>query len=111
MVGVHSVLAHLVASRTREIGIRMALGATPARIARLMAGQSLRPMLVGLGAGLLASAALGRLIGSMLFQVPPHDPVTFALSIAAILAVTPLAIWLPIRRATRVACTEALRED
>jgi predicted permease len=111
MVGVHSVLAHLVASRTREIGIRMALGATPAGIARLMAGQSLRPMLFGLGAGLLASAALGRVIGSMLFQVPPYDPVTFALSIAGILAVTPLAIWMPVRRATRVECTEALRED
>jgi hypothetical protein len=111
MVGVHSVLAHLVASRTREIGIRMALGATPARIARLMAGQSLRPMLFGLGVGLLASTLLGRIIGSMLFQVPSYDPVTFALSIAAILAVTPLAIWLPVRRATRVESTEALRSE
>ena len=111
MVGVHSVLAHLVASRTREIGIRMALGATPARIARLVAGQSLRPMVFGLGVGLLASALLGRIIGSMLFQVPPYDPVTFALSIAAILAVTPLAIWLPVRRATRVESTEALRSE
>ena len=111
MVGVHSVLAHLVASRTREIGIRMALGATPTRIARLIAGQSLRPMLFGLGVGLLASVSLGRIIGSMLFQVPPYDPVTFALSIAAILAVTPLAIWLPIRRATRIESTEALRSE
>ena len=111
MVGVHSVLAHLVASRTREMGIRMALGATPARIARLIAGQSLRPMLFGLGIGLVASAFLGRIIGSMLFQVPPYDPVTFALSIAAILAVTPIAIWLPIRRATRVESTEALRSE
>jgi predicted permease len=111
MVGVHSVLANLVASRTREIGIRMALGATPARIARLIAGQSLRPVLFGLGVGLLASVSLGRLIGSMLFRVPPYDPVTFALSIAAILAVTPLAIWLPIRRATRVESTEALRAE
>ena len=111
MVGVHSVLAHLVTSRTREIGIRMALGATPARIARLIAGQSLWPMLFGLGVGLLASAMLGRIIGSMLFRVPPYDPVTFALSIAAILAVTPLALWLPIRRATRVESTEALRSE
>ena len=111
MVGVHSVLAHLVTSRTREVGIRMALGATPARIARLIAGQSLWPMLFGLGVGLLASAGLGRIIRSMLFQVPPYDPVTFALSIAAILAVTPLAIWLPIRRATRVESVEALRTE
>jgi putative ABC transport system permease protein len=111
MVGVHSVLAHLVTSRTREVGIRMALGATPARIARLIAGQSLWPMLFGIGVGLLASAGLGRIIRSMLFQVPPYDPVTFALSIAAILAVTPLAIWLPIRRATRVESVEALRAE
>lgn len=111
MVGVHSVLAHLVTSRTREIGIRMALGATPSRIARLVAGQSLRPMLFGLAVGLLASAILGRLIGSMLFQVSPYDLVTFAVALAAIVAVTPFAMWLPIRRATRVESTEALRAE
>jgi putative ABC transport system permease protein len=111
MVGVHSVLAHLVTWRTHEVGIRMALGATPTRIARLIAGQSLWPMLFGLGVGLVASVGLGRIIRSMLFRVPPYAPVTFALSIAAILAVTPLAIWLPIRRATRVESVEALRAE
>jgi predicted permease len=111
MIGVHSVLAHLVTSRTREIGIRMALGATPARIARLVAGQSLRPLLVGLGVGTIVSALLGRVISSMLFQVPPYDLVTFALSAVTILAVTPLAIWLPVRRATRIQSTDALRAE
>jgi putative ABC transport system permease protein len=111
MIGVHSVLANLVASRTREIGIRMALGATPAGIGTLIARQSLSPVLFGLVAGLAGGAALGRVIRSMLFQVAPDDPVTFAVSAAAIAAATPIAIWYPVRRATHVECTVALREE
>lgn len=111
MLGVHSVLANLVAARTREIGIRMTLGASRSGIVRLVAAQSATPILLGLAVGLVGSLALGFLIRSMLFQVPPYDPVTFTLAVVGILAVTPLALWWPIRRATRVACTVALRED
>jgi len=111
MLGVHSVLANLVSARTREIRIRMTLGATRSGIIRLVVGQSAPPILCGLAVGLAGSLALGVVIRSMLFQVPPYDPVTFTLAAAAILAVTPLALWWPIRRATRVACTVALREE
>ncbi|HKT80161.1 MAG TPA: ABC transporter permease [Vicinamibacterales bacterium] len=111
MVGVHSVLANLVASRTREIGIRMALGATPGGIGRLVAAQTLPPLLAGVAVGLVLSAALGVVIKSMLFQIASYDPLTFGLAIAALLASAPLAMWWPVRRATRVECTVALRED
>ena len=110
-IGLYGVLSYSVARRTNEIGIRMALGATPAGIGRLIARQSLPPVLFGLAAGLAGSAALGRVIRSMLFQVPPYDPVTLTLAVAAIAAATPLAIWWPVRRATRVECTVALREE
>jgi predicted permease len=111
MVGVYSVLANLVASRTREIGIRMALGAAPANIGRMVAGQSFRPIVVGLLVGLIASLGLSRVMESQLFQVTARDPVTLSLAMAAILFTAPLAIWVPLRRATRVECTEALREE
>jgi putative ABC transport system permease protein len=111
MIGVYSVLANLVASRTREIGIRMALGAAPAVIGRMIASQSLRPVLIGLVVGVAASLALGQVLNSMLFEVTSRDPLTLTLSVAGVLLMTPLAILVPLRRATRVECTEALREE
>jgi putative ABC transport system permease protein len=111
MVGVHGVLANLVAARTREIGIRMAIGATPAGIARLMAEQTLAPLAAGVTTGLAGSLVLGVVIRSMLFEVRSYDPAALTLAVGALLAVTPLAIWRPIRRATRVDCTAALRDE
>lgn len=111
MIGVYSVLANLVASRTREIGIRMALGAAPATIGRMIAAQSLQPIVVGLVLGLGASLALSRVLESQLFQVTSRDPATLSFAALVILLTAPLAIWLPTRRATRVECTEALREE
>jgi putative ABC transport system permease protein len=111
MIGVHSVLANLVAARTREIGIRMALGSTPAGIGRLIAGQTVPPVAAGVAVGLAGSLALGRVIQSMLFQVAPYDPLTLSLAAAAVAIATPLAIWWPVRRATRVECTVALRDE
>ncbi|MEO8099210.1 MAG: ABC transporter permease [Acidobacteriota bacterium] len=111
MVGVYSVLTNLVASRTREIGIRMALGASPAGIGRMVAAQSFRPIVIGMLVGLGVSLGLSRLIESMLFQVKPHDPLTLGLAATAILLAAPLAIWIPVRRATRVECTVVLREE
>jgi putative ABC transport system permease protein len=111
MLGVYSVLANLVATRTREIGIRMALGATPSQIGRLVAGQSTKPLAIGLALGVAGGLALGRVIESLLVGVTAHDPLTFVLAVVAVALVTPLALWLPVRRATRVECTVALRDE
>ncbi len=111
MIGVYSVLANLVTSRTREIGIRMALGAAPGAIGRMIAGQSLQPIVIGLVLGLSVSLVLSRVLESQLFQVNARDPITLSLAMAAVLITAPLAIWVPTRRATQVECTVALRED
>jgi predicted permease len=111
MLGVYGVLAGLVASRVREIGIRMAIGATPGQIGGLILTQGMLPVAVGLVAGLAAAMALGRFLESLLFQVKPRDPATLTLALAAVLVVSPLAVWVPLRRATRVDCTVTLREE
>jgi ABC-type antimicrobial peptide transport system permease subunit len=111
MMGIYGVLSNLVASRIREIGIRMAIGASPAAIGRLVLRQSLLPVSAGLAAGLAGSLALGRFLESLLFQVRAHDPLTLALASCTVLLISPAAIYVPLRRATRVECTVALREE
>jgi putative ABC transport system permease protein len=111
MLGIYGVLAGLVASRVREIGIRMAIGATPSQIGSLVVKQSMLPVIAGVVAGLAVSLVLARFLESLLFQVQPRDPLTLALAAAAVLCVAPLAIYVPLRRATRVDCTIALREQ
>jgi len=111
MLGIYGVLAGLVASRVREIGIRMAIGATPAQIGGLVLMQSMAPVAVGLVSGLAASLALGRFLESLLFHVQARDPLTLGLALTAVLVVSPLAVWVPLRRATKVDCTVALREE
>jgi len=111
MIGIYGVLANLVASRIREIGIRLAIGATPAKIGGLVLRQGMLPVLIGLGIGLAASLALGRFLETLLFQVQPRDPAILAGAACAILAFSPLAIAIPLLRATRVDCTVALREE
>jgi predicted permease len=110
-VGIYSVLAYAVRRRTREIGIRMALGAQRVDVIRLVVGQGMRPALLGLAIGLAGSLAFGRALSSLVFGVSPTDPGIFA-SVAALLAgVALLACALPARRATRVEPTEALQEN
>src|SRR5262249_52748913 len=111
MIGVYGVLANLVASRVREIGIRLAVGASPAGVAKLVLMQSMLPVALGLGIGLAGSFALARFVEALLFQVPARDPLTLALSAFTILLISPAAIYVPLRRATRVDCTVALREE
>jgi len=111
MMGIYGVLSNLVASRIREIGIRMAIGASPAAIGRLVLRQSLLPVSAGLAAGLAGSLALGRFVEALLFQVRAHDPLTLALASCTVLLISPAAIYVPLRRATRVECTVALREE
>ena len=111
MLGIYGVLANLVASRIREIGIRMAIGASPAQIGRLVLRQSMTPVAAGLAAGLAGSLALGRFLEALLFQVRPRDPTTLALAAGTVLLVSLVAVFLPLRRATHVDCTVSLREE
>jgi len=111
MFGIYGVLSNLVTSRVREIGIRMAIGASPAEIGRLILRQSLIPLGIGLAIGLAGTFALSRFLEALLFQVQAHDPLTLAASAIAILVISPVALYVPLRRATAVDCTVALREE
>jgi putative ABC transport system permease protein len=110
-VGIFGVIAYTVTQRTREFGIRIALGEDPAHTLRSVVLRSMRLVLLSIGIGLLASLALARLLSGQLFGVSPSDPVTFV-GIAVLLAGTALlASYLPARRATRVDPITALRAD
>ncbi|MBS0633715.1 MAG: ABC transporter permease [Verrucomicrobia bacterium] len=110
-VGIYGVTAYAVAQRTREIGIRVALGALPGDVLRLILRRSLVIVGLGLIIGLAAAAALTRLMQSMLYATDPSDPITFVLVALAIAPVALLASWLPARRATKVSPIVALRHD
>jgi putative ABC transport system permease protein len=108
-VGVYGVMAYSVKERTQEIGVRMALGASEASVFRLVLGQALRLVLAGIATGLVAAAALTRLLAGLLFQVEPLDPMTFATTSLALLAIATIAAYVPARRGMRMAPVEALR--
>jgi predicted permease len=110
-LGLYGLLAHAVARRRREIGVRMALGADAAGIVRLVAGGGFRLVLLGLALGSLAAAALARTVTGLLFRVPAFDPTSWALAMFALLASAALAAGLPARFAARVEPAEALRTD
>ena len=107
--GIYSVLSQIVAQRSREVGVRMALGADASRVVRLMLGNVLLPVAFGAAAGGAAAAATMRLLGSFLFEVRPLDPATFAGAVILLVAVAVLAGYVPARRATRVDPVRALR--
>jgi putative ABC transport system permease protein len=110
VVGVYGVLAHLARRRTREIGIRLALGARGSEVRWLVAGHGLRLILAGLGVGAAVALPGARLLRGLLYMVPPTDPLTFA-SVAALLALTGMvASWLPAMKASRADPAIALRE-
>src|SRR5262249_28936043 len=101
-VGVYSVIAYAVTQRTREIGIRMSLGATDGNVFRLFIGQGMTLVAIGIALGLAGAWALTRVMANLLFGVRATDPLTFA-SVALLLSVIALlACWLPARRATKV---------
>jgi putative ABC transport system permease protein len=102
IVGLYGVLAYAVAQQTREIGIRMALGAESSRLVRDVLGHGLRLMLVGVAAGLVLALALTRYLASLLFDVKPADPLTFIGVCAVLISAGLLASWLPARRAAAV---------
>ena len=111
LVGVYGVISYAASQRTHEIGIRLALGAQPAQILKMVFGQGL--LIVGMGvlAGILAAGALGRLVGNLLFAVAPFDPLTYASASVLLAATELLACYIPARRATRVDPMVALRYE
>jgi putative ABC transport system permease protein len=110
-VGVYGVMAYSVAQRTQEIGVRMALGATPQSVFGLVLGQALRLVAIGVVAGLVAAAGLTRVLATMLYETDPIEPWTFATTALVLIAVATLASYIPARRGTRVAPVQALRAE
>jgi predicted permease len=109
--GLYGVLAYLVTQRTHEIGIRMALGARKRQVLWLVLGHGLRLALTGLCLGLLASAGLTRIMASLLYEVKPTDPMSFAAVSFLLILIALLASWLPARRASQVEPMMALRYE
>ncbi|MFL5581745.1 MAG: ABC transporter permease [Gemmatimonadaceae bacterium] len=110
-VGLYGVLSYAVAQRTREIGIRMALGARANGIVRLVVAQAMRLSAAGVVIGVVGALGLGRVISSMLYEVQPRDPATLALVVALVLGTSLAAALAPARRAARVDPAEAIRAE
>ncbi|MEZ5316743.1 MAG: FtsX-like permease family protein, partial [Vicinamibacterales bacterium] len=110
-LGLYGLLVVAVAGRRREFGVRLALGAEPASIARAIVGESLRDAAVGVGAGLVLAMAAGRLIRGLLVEVTPIDPVTLVVVAAGLLAIAVAAALIPAGRAAAIDPARALRPD
>jgi predicted permease len=110
-LGIYGVLAYLVTQRTREIGVRIALGAQRSDVLGMVVGNGLRLAGIGVAIGLAGALALTRLMQGVLYGVSSYDPVTFAVVALTLFAVAAFASWLPALRATRVDPLEALRAD
>jgi len=111
VVGLYGVKTYSVARRTREIGIRMALGAQPGMVLRLIMREGSIMLLTGIALGLLLAAATGKILDGILFEIGAFDPVAFASALIVLSAATLLATWLPARRATRINPMVALRTE
>lgn len=110
-IGIYGVMAYVVAQRTTEIGVRMALGATPGEVFRLVLGDGLRTTALGVVVGVAGSLVVARWLTSLLFGVSPGDPMTLATTAALLMCIAAAACYLPARRATRVDPMVALRAE
>jgi ABC-type antimicrobial peptide transport system permease subunit len=110
-IGVYGVLAYSVTQRTREIGVRIALGAEPLTITRMVVASGARMVVIGAAAGLAAALALSGLMRSLLFGIGPRDPLTFVAAPLIFVVVALVAAYIPARRAARVSPMEALRTE
>jgi ABC-type antimicrobial peptide transport system permease subunit len=110
-IGIYGVMAYTVSRRTREVGVRMALGARPADILKLVFGESMTLTLLGLGLGLLGACAVTRVMKTLLFGVSSTDPSTLTSVTLLLCAVALLATYIPARRAMRVDPMAALRDE
>jgi putative ABC transport system permease protein len=111
IVGLYGVIAYIAAQRTREIGIRMALGAQMGDVRKMFLRHGLRLTTIGIALGVGAALALSRVMRALLFGVSPTDPMTYAAVSGALAGAMLLAIYLPARRAARVDPVVALRAD
>ncbi len=111
VIGIYGLKSYVVARRTREIGIRMALGSTSRGVVELFLREGARLAAAGLGLGVALALASGQLVSSMLYQVSPFDPVVLALSFLILAGAALVATWVPARRATRIAPITALRHE
>jgi ABC-type antimicrobial peptide transport system permease subunit len=110
-VGIFGVTAYAVARRTREIGVRLALGSSPARAIREMMRETAVPMGLGIVAGLFGAALASRAIAHLLVGVSPHDPLTYLVVAVMFAGLAMFAAWVPARRAARVDPVHALRTE
>jgi putative ABC transport system permease protein len=110
-IGIYGVLSYSVSQRTREIGVRVALGAEPGSIIRLVVGAGARLAVAGAAVGLAGALALSGLMKTLLFGIGPRDPLTFIAAPLVLLAVAMLASYVPARRAARLSPVEALRTE
>jgi putative ABC transport system permease protein len=111
VAGIYGVMAYSVTQRRREIGVRVALGASPGQVFRIVLGQGLRTAVVGVAAGVLGALGLTRALATLLFGIRPTDPLAFAGVVTLLLLVAALACYLPARRATRADPMDALRQE
>jgi putative ABC transport system permease protein len=110
-VGIFGVISYSVSRRTHELGIRMALGAQPKSVQRMILRETLALLLIGIAIGLPCAVVTARVVAHLLFQVPPYDPLTLAVVSAVLVAVGTLASYIPARRAMQVAPMVALRHE
>jgi putative ABC transport system permease protein len=110
-VGLYGVVAYSVSQRTQEIGLRMAIGAQRGDVVRMVVGGGMRLALIGVAIGTLGALGLSRLVKTMLYEVTPFDPPSYAVTAVVLLAVAALACYVPARRAMRVDPLVALRQD